>query len=216
MGRTACTEPQCLYKGALYLTVELYLYSPYGPYGLYRASVPVQGWPLLFTCDCVEVCKRRTRSCKHCIHTLCNIKLTVLSFNYTEFCSTSNLFLNWKEIQYMQNSLWFYFLILCFYGNEQISVQHSNNVMEILTFPRRMNCFQTRHLGTRAGCKPHHKIHLFSKSYTITLYLLWCYIIWHVIYYEKLSEITAPFSMIRQIRYMIWYMMWCNIWYDII
>ena len=27
---------------------ELYLYSPYGPYGLYRASVPVQGWPLPF------------------------------------------------------------------------------------------------------------------------------------------------------------------------
>jgi hypothetical protein len=45
MGRTACTEPQCLYKGALYLylTVELYLYSPYGPYGLYSASVPAQG-----------------------------------------------------------------------------------------------------------------------------------------------------------------------------
>ena len=40
MGRTACTEPQCLYNGALYL--YLYLYSPYGPYGLYRASVPVQ------------------------------------------------------------------------------------------------------------------------------------------------------------------------------
>jgi hypothetical protein len=39
MGRTACTEPQCLYKGALYLTVELYPYSPCGPYGLYRASV---------------------------------------------------------------------------------------------------------------------------------------------------------------------------------
>jgi len=34
MGRTACTEPQCLYKGALYLT-----------------SVPVQGCtlPYLFT-----------------------------------------------------------------------------------------------------------------------------------------------------------------------
>jgi len=29
MDRTACTEPQCLYKGALYL--YLYLYSPYGP-----------------------------------------------------------------------------------------------------------------------------------------------------------------------------------------
>ena len=48
MGFTACTEPQCLYKGALYLylTVELYLYSPYGPYGLYRVSVPVQGFTL--------------------------------------------------------------------------------------------------------------------------------------------------------------------------
>ena len=45
-GPTACTEPQCLYKGALYLTVELYLYSHYGPYGLYRASVPVQGCTL--------------------------------------------------------------------------------------------------------------------------------------------------------------------------
>ena len=28
--------------------LELYLYSPYGPYGLYRASVFVQGWPLSF------------------------------------------------------------------------------------------------------------------------------------------------------------------------
>jgi len=57
MGRTACTQPQCLYSRAIPLlplwavrtvynlsacTVELYLYSPYGPYGLYRASVPVQ------------------------------------------------------------------------------------------------------------------------------------------------------------------------------
>ena len=53
MGRTARTEPQCLYKGALYLylRVELYLYSPYGPYGLYRASVPVQGCTLPFPPD---------------------------------------------------------------------------------------------------------------------------------------------------------------------
>jgi len=29
MDRTACTEPQCLYNGALYL--YQYLYSPYGP-----------------------------------------------------------------------------------------------------------------------------------------------------------------------------------------
>jgi len=57
MGRTACTEPQCLYSTAIPLlplrvvrsvqtlsacTVQLYLYSPYGTYSLYRASVPVQ------------------------------------------------------------------------------------------------------------------------------------------------------------------------------
>ena len=57
MGRSACTEPQCLYSTAKPLlplwpvrpvqslsacTVQLNLYSPYGPYGLYRATVPVQ------------------------------------------------------------------------------------------------------------------------------------------------------------------------------
>jgi len=57
MCHTACTEPQCLYSIAVPLlplwavqplqslsacAVELYLYSPYGPYNLYRASVPVQ------------------------------------------------------------------------------------------------------------------------------------------------------------------------------
>ena len=57
VGRTACTEPQCLYSTAIPLlplwaiqpvqslsacTVELYFYSPYRPYGLYRASVPLQ------------------------------------------------------------------------------------------------------------------------------------------------------------------------------
>jgi len=30
--------------------VELYLYSPYGPYGLYRASVPVQGLCVICLC----------------------------------------------------------------------------------------------------------------------------------------------------------------------
>jgi len=64
MGRTACTEPQCLYSTAIPLlplwavrpvqnlsacTVELYLYSPYWPYGLYRTSVPVQSALYLFT-----------------------------------------------------------------------------------------------------------------------------------------------------------------------
>ena len=44
MDRTACTEAQWLYNGALYLL--LYLYFPYGPYGMYRASVPVQRFTL--------------------------------------------------------------------------------------------------------------------------------------------------------------------------
>jgi hypothetical protein len=49
IGRTACTEPQCLYKGALYLylTVELYLYS------LLLAVRPVQGCTLPFYLACM-------------------------------------------------------------------------------------------------------------------------------------------------------------------
>jgi len=57
MSRTDSTEPQCPYSTAIPLfplwavrpvqslsacTVQLYLYSPYGPYGLYRVSVPVE------------------------------------------------------------------------------------------------------------------------------------------------------------------------------
>jgi len=56
MGRTVCTEPQCLYSTAIPLLplwavqpvqslsacrLQLYLYSPYGSYPLYRALVPV-------------------------------------------------------------------------------------------------------------------------------------------------------------------------------
>ena len=73
MGRTACTEPQCLYSIAITLiplwsvrpvqslcacTVQLYIYSPCGPYGLYRASVPVQysytSTPPMVRTDCTE------------------------------------------------------------------------------------------------------------------------------------------------------------------
>ena len=46
MGRTACTEPQCLYSRAIPLL-------PYGPYGLYRASVPVERCTLPFLLHCV-------------------------------------------------------------------------------------------------------------------------------------------------------------------
>jgi len=46
-GRDADPSPSSSAVG--HESVELYLYSPYGPYGLYRASVPVQGWPLPLT-----------------------------------------------------------------------------------------------------------------------------------------------------------------------
>ena len=63
VGRTACTEPQCLYSTAIPLlplcavgpvqslsacTVQLHPYSPCRPYGLYRAPLPVQGYTLPF------------------------------------------------------------------------------------------------------------------------------------------------------------------------
>ena len=56
MGHSACTEPQCLYSTAIPLlplwairlvqslsacTVQLYLYSPYGPFGLYSTAIPL-------------------------------------------------------------------------------------------------------------------------------------------------------------------------------
>jgi len=45
-GRDADPSPPSSAGG--HETVELYLYSPYGPYGLYRASLPVQGCILSF------------------------------------------------------------------------------------------------------------------------------------------------------------------------
>jgi len=57
MGRTTCTEPQCLYNGAPYL--YLYLYSPYGPYGLYSASVPVQRCTLPLPIPLLPLCAVR-------------------------------------------------------------------------------------------------------------------------------------------------------------
>jgi len=54
MCRTACTEPQCPYNGSLYL--YLYLYYPYVPYGLYRASVPVQRYTLPLPIPLLSLC----------------------------------------------------------------------------------------------------------------------------------------------------------------
>jgi hypothetical protein len=50
-GRAIPLFPLCAVRSVQSLsacTVELYLYSPYGPYGLYRASVPVQ-WSCIST-----------------------------------------------------------------------------------------------------------------------------------------------------------------------
>jgi hypothetical protein len=46
-GRDADPSPRSSAVG--HERVELYLYSPYGPYGLYRVSVPVQGCILPFS-----------------------------------------------------------------------------------------------------------------------------------------------------------------------
>ena len=46
-GRDADLSPPS--SGVGHERVELYLYSPYGPYGLYRASVPVQGCTLPYS-----------------------------------------------------------------------------------------------------------------------------------------------------------------------
>ena len=44
------TDPSSPSSAVGHERVELYLYSPYGPYGLYRVSVPVQGCTLPLMC----------------------------------------------------------------------------------------------------------------------------------------------------------------------
>ena len=63
MDRTACTESQCLYNGTLYL--YLYLYSPYGAYSLFTASVPVQRYTLALPYCLNKVLKHFVRSVVH-------------------------------------------------------------------------------------------------------------------------------------------------------
>jgi len=77
MCRTACTKPQCLYNGALYL--YLYLYSHYGLYGLYRASVPVQRCTLPLPIPLLPVCAvRPVQSLSIC---------TTVHFTFTYTCT---------------------------------------------------------------------------------------------------------------------------------
>jgi hypothetical protein len=74
MGCTASTEPEGLYNRTILLlplwakqpvqilsacAVELYIYSPYGPYSLYSASVPIEysytSTPPMDCRDCTEL-----------------------------------------------------------------------------------------------------------------------------------------------------------------
>ena len=74
--RTACTEPQCLHNGALYL--YLYLYSLYVPYGLYRTSVPVQQCTLPLPIPLLPVCAVRpvqSLSARTTVHFLYNLRM---------------------------------------------------------------------------------------------------------------------------------------------
>jgi len=50
--------------------VELYLYSPYGPYGLYRASVPVQGCTLPLPLDSITLTVLVMETCR----VLCDVQ----------------------------------------------------------------------------------------------------------------------------------------------
>ena len=45
-GRGVTLTPHPTSSAVGHERVELYLYSPYGPYGLYRASVPLKGYTL--------------------------------------------------------------------------------------------------------------------------------------------------------------------------
>jgi hypothetical protein len=53
-GRGVTLNPHPLLVPLVNKRVELYLYSPYGSYSLYRASVPVQRCTLPFTSTCIK------------------------------------------------------------------------------------------------------------------------------------------------------------------
>jgi hypothetical protein len=101
MGCTACTEPQCLYSRGIPLlplwvvrpvqslsacTVELYLYSPYGLYGLYRASVPVQR-------SILTLPHTHTHTHTHIYIYICQYFL----HEKTSFCISNTLLRNFKK-----------------------------------------------------------------------------------------------------------------------
>jgi len=65
MGRTACTEPQCLYKGALYLllSVEVFLFGNACTYPGGHAPVLVYGFAWVCCVGCALFALTRCVGC---------------------------------------------------------------------------------------------------------------------------------------------------------
>ena len=73
-GRGVTLTPSSPSSAVGHEITELYLYSPYGPYGLYRASVPVQGYTLplpLPAVTCLDVNTKWLLEVK--FHGLCEV-----------------------------------------------------------------------------------------------------------------------------------------------
>jgi hypothetical protein len=77
-------------------TVELCLYSPYGPYGLYRASVHVQGWPLHFHLTLIIKTKSENRN--GVLQNLILIRTSVWSqgFKFKDFQGPNSREIQWS------------------------------------------------------------------------------------------------------------------------
>ena len=89
--------------------VELYLYSPYGPYGLYRASVPVQGWPLPLPLPLLVISVQiylpnvltKGTSVEH--NTDCSINLTHVFFRHALFLVFNSFIILLPSIEIVWN-----------------------------------------------------------------------------------------------------------------
>ena len=102
MVRATCTEPQCMYNGALYL--YLYLYFPYGPYGLYRASVPVQRCTLPLPIPVLPLWSvRPVQSLSAC---------TTVHFTFTHTCTSPMVRTACTEPQCLYNGALYLYLYL--------------------------------------------------------------------------------------------------------
>jgi len=82
-GRGVTLTPHPPSSGVGHERVELYLYSPYGPYGLYTASVPVQGRPLPY-----YICKPESCSTSFCIPHVTHFRSDPNVSLSTQFCNS--------------------------------------------------------------------------------------------------------------------------------